>query len=210
MTDISATSDHRRRINFTINILKCQTSPQNAKIIIVTMKDTRNVIDKFKGVDEATIIKQLDDENHGLIIAIENTERDFNMGSIVRSANAFGVRDIYVIGRRQWNKRGAMATDKYLRVNYFAELDDFVNEMKFQARKIIVIDNVKGSRPMSQANLPKNSVLVFGQEGPGVSEEMQRVADEILAIEQFGSARSINVGAAAAVAMYEWLRRHVL
>ena len=131
------------------------------------MEDRRNVIDKFKGRSELEIIKDLDSEDHGLVIALENTERDFNMGTIVRSANAFGVRQIYVIGRRQWNKRGAMMTDKYLHITYLATTEEFV-------------------------------------------EKMREEADKIVAIEQFGSTRSINVGAAATVAMYCWLQQHVL
>lgn len=174
------------------------------------MNDTRNVIDGFKGLPESEIIAHLDTQDRGLIIALENTERDFNMGTIVRSANAFGVRKIYIIGRRQWNKRGAMATDRYLHVEYMATVDEFAAEMKKQGREIMAIDNIEGSVPMGQTNLPKNSVLVFGQEGPGVSPELAKKASKIIAIEQLGSTRSINVGAAATVAMYCWVQQHVL
>ena len=174
------------------------------------MQDTRNVTDKFKGRSEAEIIRELDAKDHGLVIALENTERDFNMGTIVRSANAFGVRQIYVIGRRQWNKRGAMMTDKYLHVHYVGSTAEFVELMRTEDREIIAIDNIPGSVNMSETTLPKRAVLVFGQEGPGISEEMAQSADKIVAIEQFGSTRSINVGAAATVAMYCWLQQHVL
>lgn len=176
----------------------------------MTMQDTRNVIDKFKGQSEAEIMKELDVKDHGLVIALENTERDFNMGTIVRSANAFGVRQIYVIGRRQWNKRGAMMTDKYLHVQYVGSTADFARLMRAEGRTIIAIDNIPGSVNMAETSLPERAVLVFGQEGPGISEEMAQAADKIVAIEQFGSTRSINVGAAATVAMYCWLQQHVL
>ncbi len=171
------------------------------------MEDKRNVIDKFKGRSESEIIIELDSEDHGLVIALENTERDFNMGTIVRSANAFGVRQIYVIGRRQWNKRGAMMTDKYLHITYLATTEEFVEKMRNEGREIIAIDNIPGSVNMSQTRLPKRAVLVFGQEGPGISAELADAADQIVAIEQFGSTRSINVGAAATVAMYCWLQQ---
>ena len=177
---------------------------------ITEMEDKRNVIDKFKGRSESEIISELDSEDHGLVIALENTERDFNMGTIVRSANAFGVRQIYVIGRRQWNKRGAMMTDKYLHITYLATTEEFVEKMRNEDREIIAIDNIPGSVNMSQTSLPKRAVLVFGQEGPGISAELAGAADQIVAIEQFGSTRSINVGAAATVAMYCWLQQHVL
>ena len=174
------------------------------------MEDKRNVIDKFKGRSESEIINELDSEDHGLVIALENTERDFNMGTIVRSANAFGVRQIYVIGRRQWNKRGAMMTDKYLHITYLATTEEFVEKMRTEGREIIAIDNIPGSVNMSQTSLPKRAVVVGGQEGPGISVELAGAADQIVAIEQFGSTRSINVGTAATVAMYCWLQQHML
>ncbi|HMQ95933.1 MAG TPA: TrmH family RNA methyltransferase [Candidatus Saccharibacteria bacterium] len=174
------------------------------------MQDTRNVIDEFKGKPEEAIVEQLDKTDHGLVIALENTERDFNMGTIVRSANAFGVRHIFIIGRRQWNKRGAMATDKYLHIHFVATTEEFIALMRAANRQIIAIDNIPGSLNLAQTRLPRNAVLVFGQEGPGISGEMIAAADSIVAIEQFGSTRSINVGAAATVAMYAWLQQHVL
>ena len=177
---------------------------------ITYMEDTRNVIDKFKGRSETEIVKELDAVDHGLVIALENTERDFNMGTIVRSANAFGVRQIYVIGRRQWNKRNAMMTNKYLHITYLATTEEFVEKMREESREIIAIDNIPSSVNMAETSLPERAVLVFGQEGPGISEEMAQAADKIVAIEQFGSTRSINVGAAATVAMYCWLQQHVL
>lgn len=172
--------------------------------------DTRNVVDEFKGIARDEIIARLDAQDNGLVIALENIEREFSAGTIVRSANAFGVRHVYIIGKRQWNKRGAMVTDKYLHVHHYAELADFITEMKAQGRKIVAIDNVQGSQPMSQVSLPKEVVLVFGHEGNGLSESLLAEADMIVAIEQFGSTRSINVGSAATVAMYCWLQQHVL
>lgn len=172
--------------------------------------DTRNVTDAFKGVSHEEIVKQLDKQGTGLEIAIENTERDFNMGTIVRSANAFGVRHVHVIGRKQWNKRGAMMTDKYLHVHYYETVNEFSRAMKERNRTIIAIDNIPGSIPLTQAVLPENAVLVFGQEGPGISDELAGTAEQIVAIEQFGSTRSINVGVAAGIVMYAWLSRHIL
>lgn len=174
------------------------------------MEDTRNVTDEFKGISHEEIIETLDARSHDLVIALENTERDFNAGSIVRSANAFGVRHVYIIGRRQWNKRGAMATNKYLHVHFIETLSEFLDEMRRQDRRVIAVDNIEGSVPLSKTPLPKDAVLVFGQEGPGISKELTEVAEKVVAIEQFGSTRSINLGAAAAVVMYAWLQQHVL
>lgn len=174
------------------------------------MEDTRNVTDEFKGWKHEDIVRMLDERGSGLEIAIENTERDFNMGTIVRSANAFGVRHIHVIGRRQWNKRGAMATDKYLHVHYFTSVNEFSQAMKARNRVIIAIDNIAESTPLSEEHLPENAVLVFGQEGPGISRELAAAAEKTIAIEQFGSTRSINVGVAAGIAMYAWLQQNAL
>ncbi len=172
------------------------------------MEDTRNVIDEFKGQPHDNIVRELDKRGTGLEIAIENTERDFNMGTIVRSANAFGARHIHVIGRKQWNKRGAMATDKYLHVHYYVSVDDFAEAMKGRKRVIIAVDNIAGSVPLGSTQLPENAVLVFGQEGPGISPELADIAEKIVAIEQFGSTRSINVGVAAGIVMYMWVNQN--
>lgn len=171
------------------------------------MEDSRNLEDRLKGLSEAEIIDELDKTGSNLVVAIENLERDFNMGTIVRSANAFGVRDIYIIGRKQWNKRGAMMTYKYLRLHYLATVDEFVSIMNSQSRQIIVLDNIAGSTDMSKTQLSASSVIVFGSESNGVTAELAERADKIVAIEQFGSTRSLNVGVASGIAMYEWTRR---
>lgn len=170
--------------------------------------DKRNVTDEFKGVAHQDIVAALDQRGVSLEIAIENLQRDFNMGTIVRSANAFGVRRVHVIGRRQWNKRGAMMTDKYLEVVYHASVADFCQSVA--ERTIVAIDNVAGSQPLAASELPENCVLVFGSEGEGISDEMLARADQVIAIEQLGSTRSLNVGVAAGVAMYAWLERNFL
>ncbi len=174
------------------------------------MNDSRNVIDELKGLPESEIIEVLDGRSHELVVALENTERDFSMGTIVRSANAFGVRHVYIIGRKQWNKRGAMMTDKYLHLHYISTTEEFIELMRKQSRLIVAVDNVAGSVPLGRTKLPERAVLVFGQEGPGISAELARQADQLVAIEQFGSTRSLNVATAATVAMYAWLQQHIL
>ncbi len=172
------------------------------------MEDRRNVTDEFKGWSETDIINALDKRGIELEIAIENLERDFNMGTIVRSANAFGVRTVHVVGRRQWNKRGAMMTDKYLTVKYHPDVKSFHEAVAEQT--IVAVDIVDQAIPLQQTNLPLDAVLVFGAEGSGLSADMLAIADQVVAIEQLGSTRSINVGVAAGIAMYDWLRSHKL
>lgn len=154
------------------------------------------------------IVRDLDANGVELEIAVDNVTRDYNMGTIVRTANACGVRHIHVIGRRQWNKRGAMMTDKYMHVHYHATAEEFRQAVSGKA--VIAVDNVAEATPLATTELPPVCVLVFGAEGPGISAETLAIADEIVEIEQLGSTRSINVGVAAGVAMYEWLRRNVL
>lgn len=168
--------------------------------------DTRNVADEFKGQPHEVIVEQLDKRGVQLEIAIENLERDFNMGTIVRNANAFGVRRVHVIGRKQWNKRGAMMTDKYLEVRYHSDVASFMAEQT--DKTVVAIDIVAGAVPLGRAELALNAVLVFGAEGPGLSREMLEAASQVVCIEQLGSTRSVNVGVAAGIAIYEWTRRH--
>lgn len=170
--------------------------------------DSRNVVDEFKGMSVSDIKEVLDTRRTHLEIAIENVERDFNMGTIVRTANAFNVSKIHIVGRKQWNKRGAMVTDRYMDIVYHSDIQGFVKAT--QEHAIIGVDNITGSISLSKAELPKDAVLVFGSEGSGLSQPMIDECRQVVAIEQFGSTRSINVGVAAGVVMYEWLRRHVL
>ena len=172
------------------------------------MEDTRNVVDKYKGVPHEEIVADLDQNGSQLEIAIDNVEHDFNMGTIVRSANAFGVRHVHIIGRRQWNKRGAMVTDKYLHVYHYETIDVFLEAI--QGKTLIAVDNVPGSAPLGETVLPAETVLLFGAEGPGIRPELLEKAEQIVAIEQFGSTRSLNVGVAAGIAMYAWVQQHLL
>ena len=170
------------------------------------MNDPRNVIDEYKGMPHDEIVADLDAHGSSLEIAVDNVERDFNMGTIVRSANAFGVRHVHIVGRRQWNKRGAMMTDKYLHVHYYHDIEEFMAGMA--GKHLVAVDNVPGSVPVERAELPRNTVLLFGAEGPGIRQELLTRAHSIVKIQQYGSTRSLNVGVAAGIVMYEWRRRN--
>lgn len=173
------------------------------------MQDNRNVLDEFKGLSHEVIVEQLDARGVLLEIAIENLERDFNMGTIIRSANAFGIRTVHIIGRRQWNKRGAMMTDKYLNVIYHNSVDTFVEHMRSEhpTRVLLVgVDNVSGAVDLTTVDKLENAVLIFGSEANGLSSEMLAHVDTIVQIPQRGSTRSLNVGVAAGIVMWEWLR----
>lgn len=171
--------------------------------------DSRNVIDRYRYWSMAAIVADLDQYRHPFHVAIENWQHDMNIGSIVRSANAFAAETVHIIGRRRWNKRGAMVTDRYQHVLQHPDVDTFVEWARVEALPIIAIDNVPGSVIIETFDFPKRCVLLFGQEGPGVSDEAVKAADAVVEISQFGSTRSINASAAAAVTMHAWILQHV-
>lgn len=171
--------------------------------------DRRNVADQYRYWRMDAIIADLDSRRHAFHVAVENWEHDFNIGSVVRTANAFLAREVHIIGRRRWNRRGAMVTDRYQHVRHHASVAEFMDWARGEGLAVLAIDNVPGSQLIETFDLPERCVLVFGQEGPGISKDLVAQADAVLAIEQFGSTRSINAGAAAAVTMHAWIRRHV-
>lgn len=170
--------------------------------------DRRNVEDRYRYWTVEAITADLDRTRHDIHIAIENWQHDMNIGTIVRNANAFNVAAVHIIGRKQWNKRGAMVTDRYLHVYHHGTVADFVQAMG--DRQIIAIDNQESAVMLDEAELPTHSVLVFGGEGPGLSSEMITASQRMIAISQFGSTRSVNVGVASGIILYEWVRRNIL
>ncbi|WP_431804655.1 TrmH family RNA methyltransferase [Microbacterium sp. bgisy203] len=169
--------------------------------------DRRNVIDRYRYWTMDAIVADLDARRHAFHVAIENWQHDMNIGSIVRSANAFAAAEVHIIGRRRWNRRGAMVTDRYQHVRHHPDVASFAAWAQDAGIPIVAVDNVAGSVPVDRAELPERCALLFGQEGPGLSPEALAAADSAVEITQYGSTRSINASAAAAVVMYEWCRR---
>ncbi|WP_417509172.1 TrmH family RNA methyltransferase [Microbacterium sp.] len=170
--------------------------------------DTRNVIDRYRYWRMDAIVADLDTHRHSFHVAIENWQHDMNIGSIVRSANAFLADTVHIVGRRRWNKRGAMVTDRYQHVVHHEDVASFAAWAESEGIPIIAVDNVAGAVPVDKAELPERCVLLFGQEGPGLTEEAIAAASGHIEITQYGSTRSINASAAGAVIMYEWCRRY--
>jgi tRNA G18 (ribose-2'-O)-methylase SpoU len=169
--------------------------------------DRRNVEDRFRYRTVASIVAELDTRRHLLRVAIQNWEHDFNIGSIVRTANAFNVAGVHILGRRRWNRRGAMVTDRYLHIHHHADVASFATAMAEEGYAIIGVDNLPGSVPLESTKLPERVCLVFGSEGPGLTDELVAVCDRLVAITQYGSTRSLNAGAAAAIATYHWAQQ---
>ena len=170
--------------------------------------DSRNVVDRYRYWSVDAIVRDLDSKRHGFHVAIENWQHDLNIGSIVRSANAFLAHTVHIVGRRRWNKRGAMVTDRYQRVLHHPTIDDLVVYAREHALPLVAIDNVAGSTPLEATTLPKECIILFGQAGPGLSPEALAAADMAVEITQFGSTRSLNASAAAAIVMHQWIMTH--
>ncbi len=170
--------------------------------------DRRNVVDRYRYWRRDAIVADLDERRHDFHVGIENWQHDFNIGSIVRTANAFLAREVHIVGRRRWNRRGAMVTDRYQHIRHHETVDDLVRWADAEELLVVGIDNLPGSVPLETADLPRRCLLLFGQEGPGLSAPARSAASVVCSIAQFGSTRSINASAAGAIAMHAWIRTY--
>ena len=170
--------------------------------------DRRNVADQYRYWSVEAIVADLDTRRHPLHVAIQNWEHDFNIGSIVRTANAFNVAGVHILGRRRWNRRGAMVTDRYLHVHHHESVAGLLEHLDAAGVTPVGVDNLPGSVPLETAELPERCCLIFGSEGPGLTDEVVDACASVVAISQYGSTRSINAGAAAAIAMHTWVEQH--
>ena len=171
--------------------------------------DRRNVEDRYRYWRHEAIVADLDTRRHPLHVAVENWEHDFNIGSVARTANAFNVAGFDVVGRRRWNRRGAMVTERYLHERHHADVAALLSYARESGLVVVGVDNVPGSVALESSALPRAALLLFGGEGPGLTEEARAGSEVIMHITQFGSTRSVNAGAAAAVAMHTWALQHV-
>ena len=174
-------------------------------------EDTRNLVDEYKGMANEAVYEALDAKRNVLEVAIENVEHDFNIGTIVRSANSFNVSVVHIIGKKKYNRRGAMCTDKYLKIVHWDGVEDFYADQKARGRELVAIENnTDRVGPLGGKKFADATTLVFGSEGNGISAVLLNKCDDVREIESFGSTRSVNVGVAAGIAMYEWARQNVL
>jgi tRNA G18 (ribose-2'-O)-methylase SpoU len=175
---------------------------------LLGLGDRRNVVDRYRYWRREAIVADLDGRRHPFHIAIENFQHDFNIGAVVRNANAFLATEVHIVGRRRWNRRGAMVTDRYQHVRHHDTVAELAKWAATTRLPLLGIDNLPGSVSITDFNLPRSCMLMFGQEGPGLSEDARAACSAVLHIPQFGSTRSINAGVASGIAMYEWIRRH--
>ena len=177
---------------------------------LLAQGDRRNVVDRYRYWRLEAIVAELDTRRHDFHVAIENWQHDLNIGTVVRTANAFLAAEVHIVGRRRWNRRGAMVTDRYQHVRYHDTVDDLVRWAHAAGLVVAGIDNLPGSQPLESVVLPRKCLLLFGQEGPGLSDDARALCDQLYSIAQFGSTRSINAGVASGIAMHAWIREHAL
>lgn len=171
--------------------------------------DRRNVEDRYRYWRHDAIVEDLDRARHPLHVAVENWTHDFNIGSVIRTANAFNVAAFHIVGRRRWNRRGAMVTDRYLHEEHHPDIASLTEYARDRGLALVAVDNVPGSVPIERCVLPRDAVLLFGGEGAGLTQQARDAADLRVHITQFGSTRSMNAGAAAAIAIHTWALQHV-
>jgi tRNA G18 (ribose-2'-O)-methylase SpoU len=177
---------------------------------LLELGDRRNVVDQYRYWTVAAIVADLDTRRHNFVVAIENWQHDMNIGTVVRTANAFLAREVVIVGRRRWNRRGAMVTDRYQHVHHVdtpAELAEYATRNGYT---VVAVDNLPGAVPIESVSLPKRSLLLFGQESVGLTDAARAAASMVCSITQYGSTRSINAGVASGIAMHTWIRQHAL
>ena len=170
--------------------------------------DRRNVVDRFRYWRRDAIVADLDTRRHDFHVAIENFQHDHNIGTVVRTANAIAARAVHIVGRRRWNRRGAMVTDRYQHVQHHPDVDDLLGFTRSHDLALVAVDNTPGSVRIEQTRLPRRCMLLFGQEGPGLTEQARAAAELVVSIAQFGSTRSVNAGVAAGIVMHAWVQQH--
>jgi tRNA G18 (ribose-2'-O)-methylase SpoU len=170
--------------------------------------DRRNVVDRYRYWNLEAIVADLDRHRHPFHVAIENFGHDLNIGTVVRTANAFLAAEVHVLGRRRWNRRGAMVTDRYQHLRHHADATALREHAAGQGLAVVAVDNGPGAVPLETVELPRRCVLLFGEEGPGLTPQARAAAELTVSISQFGSTRSLNAGVAAGIAMHAWIRQH--
>ena len=170
--------------------------------------DARNVVDHYRYWRREAVVADLDSRRHEFHVAIENFAHDHNIGTVVRTANAFAACEVHIVGRRRWNRRGAMVTDRYQHIRSHETIGSLAEFAQQHGLTIVAVDNTPGAVPIETAELPRRAMLLFGQEGPGLTAEARAAARLVVSIAQFGSTRSINAGVAAGIAMHAWIRQH--
>lgn len=169
------------------------------------MNETRNIIDHYWYWSTEAIKADLDTKRHPFAILCSNLYNDFNIATVIRNSNAFLAQKVFVYGKRKWDKRGAVGTHHYQHIEYLPESFDL--EKLKEDYTFVAIDNVDGATPINEFAWPENTLMLFGQEQIGLPAELLTLCEHVVYIKQFGSVRSLNVGCASAIAMYDYCNK---
>lgn len=173
--------------------------------MVETGKDTRNVIDYYKEWENDQIKADLDTRRLPFVVGFENVSGDFNKASGIRNSNAFLAKESWIIGKKQWDRRGAVGTHNYIHLKYAPSLDDiYLNQPYIRDMRWVAVDNVPGAIPVTEYEWSPNTFMIFGEEARGVSPMGLGMADDVVMIPQLGSVRSLNVSVASGIIMYDY------
>lgn len=169
------------------------------------MEDTRNVTDYYKYWTTEAIKADLRTKCHNFSALVVNTIGDFNLGSVIRNANAFTAREVIVYGRKKFDKRGAVGTHLYAELKHVRHVED----LDLGDAVVVGVDNVPGAEPLEEFRWPRDRhvVMAFGQEQTGLTAEILGLCRHVVYIRQYGSVRSLNVGCASGIAMFDYCQK---
>lgn len=166
----------------------------------------RNVIDRFKDKTDGEIKEELQASAHPFAICMENLIGDFNFGTLVRNANAFGAQEVFYLGDKKWDKRSAVGVYNYTNVNWLPTLDDLI---QLKSKYVFIgCDNIAGSVSISKYNYEPNTLFIFGEESVGLTPKIQSLCQDIVHIDQYGSVRSLNVGTASGIICNDFVSKY--
>jgi tRNA G18 (ribose-2'-O)-methylase SpoU len=164
----------------------------------------RNVTDAFKEKTEEEISAALQATAHPFAVCFEHWIGDFNMATGIRNANGFNAKEIFYVGDKKWDRRAAVGVHNYTKVQWIPTIEEF-KKLK-EKYHIVGIDNVPGSCSIRHHTWQSNTLMVFGEEGAGLTPEMQSMCEVILHIDMYGSVRSFNCGTASGIVMYDFVK----
>ena len=171
---------------------------------------TSNVKDIYKKWTQMEIRADLDDRRTDMVNVFMHLTSDFNVSSGIRSNNAFLGNRVYVVGRRQYDKRGCVGTHKFEHVYHADDLREVVDVLHDDCYTVYAVDNVMELSPREfwDVDYPRKSAFVYGEEQRGLSKDEIRLCDDMVYVSMPGSVRSLNVACAASVIMAEYSRQH--
>lgn len=172
--------------------------------------DKRNIVDKYKYWNHDAIIADLDLSRNNFSVLCTNIIGDFNIGTVIRNANAFLASEVIIYGSRRYDRRGTVGTHLYTKFKHVRiGSEEEIKKLKKNGVTIIGVDNIPRAKTIENYDwqLDSHIILVFGEESCGISDEVKEMCDDFVYITQYGSVRSLNVGTASGIAMYELCKR---